>query len=291
MSTSLLFIINPIAGGSANRPDAALIDHKFKNSGVDYKIVFTTGPGHAGVLAREAAAAGVSTVVAAGGDGTVNEAATGVYGSATRLGIIPCGSGNGLARHHHIPLRFAEALDVIEKGKTVAHDATRINDKLSFNVSGIGFDAHVANLFGSDGKRGFSGYLKLVVTEFSNYHPHLFTVTDGNSRFEYKGFFMAIGNASQYGNGARIAPDASTQDGLVDFTVILPLRGYAVPGVALKVFTGTVKKSRYANTFRSNKITLTCEPPAPLHIDGEPGGTFGRFTIACESDKLQLIVP
>jgi len=291
VSTSLLFIINPIAGSSGNRPDAALIDRKFKNRGVDYKIVFTEGPGHAKDLAREAAAAGVTTVVAAGGDGTVNEAACGVYGSTTLLGIIPCGSGNGLARHHHIPLRFDEALDVIARGKSVGHDATRINDRLSFNVSGIGFDAHVANLFGSNGKRGFSGYLKLVVTEFSNYHPHLFKITDGQNQFEYKGFFMAIANGSQYGNGARIAPDASTQDGLVDFTVILPLRGYQVPGVALKVFSGTVKKSRYAATFRSNKIILECEPPAPLHIDGEPGGTYNRYTISCEAGKLQLIVP
>ena len=226
-----------------------------------------------------------------GGDGTVNEVANGVYGKEISMGIVPCGSGNGLARHHRIPLNPAKAIRLIREGKVIHHDALRINGKLSFNVSGIGFDGRVAHLFGSDGQRGFSGYLKLIVKEFKAYRQHQFTIETGDLKRQTKGMFIALANASQYGNGARIAPEADTCDGLGDFTIVKRMHGVLVPFFALKVFNGKVASSPYAELLRAHSVTITCDPPAPLHLDGENGSISDRYEVTCEKGRLKLIVP
>jgi diacylglycerol kinase (ATP) len=287
----ILFLINPVAGHKSTRPDADLINRIFDGTGKDARILYTRSAGHAYELAKEAVEQGYQSVVAVGGDGTVNEAARGVYGTAVSLGIVPCGSGNGLARHHNIPLDTLRSLEIIKAGHTVAHDALRINGQLSFNVSGIGFDARVAHLFGGDGKRGFSGYLKLIVKEFRNYQLHDFTIKNGSLSKSYRGLFIALANASQYGNGARIAPRADTSDGIGNFTVVKRMHGALVPGFAYKVFNGSVSGSRYAELFTAEEVTISCNPPAPLHIDGENGGYSNEYSISVERGKLQLIVP
>lgn len=291
MIPKILFVINPVAGHKSSRPDAALINRVFENSGLDVRVIQTNAAGHAHELALEAVEQNYQAVVAVGGDGTVNEVARGVYGTSVQIGIVPCGSGNGLARHHGIPLHPVRALEIIRQGHAVAHDALRINDRLSFNVSGIGFDARVAHLFGTDGQRGFSGYLKLIVSEFRHYRLHQFTMSYGEIKKTVSGMFIALANASQYGNGARIAPQASTADGLGDFTVVKRMHGALVPAFALRVFNGSVSGSKFADLFQARELTVICDPPAPLHIDGENGSYSSQYVITCEKGRLQLIVP
>lgn len=291
MKKRILFIINPKAGSNKKRPDADLIAKVLEGTSLDIRCIHTRHAGHATELASEAVQQGYHIVVAVGGDGTVNEVANGLYGSKTAMGIIPCGSGNGLARHHRIPMKPELAIRIIGTGKEIDHDALRINGKLSFNVSGIGFDGRVAHLFGADGQRGFSGYLKLVVSEFKNYVQHRFHIRTGDMVRETKAMFIALANASQYGNGAKISPESDTGDGMGDFAVVKRMHGALVPFFAWKVFNGTVKTSPYFEHIRAHTITITCDPPAPLHIDGENGGIASLYEIVCERGALKLIVP
>ncbi len=287
----IFFIINPKSGNKSARPAATVISNFFKNSINNAEIEFTQHRGHASELAAVALREGFDTVVAVGGDGTVNEVALSVNNSGCSLGIIPVGSGNGLARHHFIPLNVTKALQVLANNKVVNHDSIKINDHYSFNVSGIGFDAHVAHLFGKDGKRGFNSYLKLVMKEFAKYPEFNFTISNNDSSTQTTSVLIAIANASQFGNNAKIAPHADTNDGRVDVTMVRKMKFYELPTFAFKVFNGSVAHSAFAKVMSTEKLTITCEKETPLHVDGEPAGYASQFEITTLKSTLKLIVP
>lgn len=286
----IVFIINPVSGNGHKKPGADFISKFFDST---YKISFveSTKSGHASELASEAMTTGADAVIAIGGDGTVNEIAKSLNGTRCALGIIPCGSGNGLARHHEIPFDVPAALDVIKRFNVIEHDSVSINGKLSFNVSGIGFDAHVAHLFGKNGKRGFSSYLKLVIQEFSGYNEQEIKITTSEGVIRQPVMLAAIANASQFGNNARISPLSDTHDGISNITLIRKMNALQLPLFMFNVFTRKVGNSSYANLLRGEKFLIESEKELPLHIDGEPAGFGKRFEIETLKASLRIILP
>jgi len=287
----IFFVINPTAGTKRNSGDESFIRDFLNSLGIEFKIEHTGGPGSAHRLASQAIAEGFDVVVASGGDGTVNEAAKAVMKSDSAMTIIPRGSGNGLARHHHIPFGIKDNLEMILRNNVIQHDAIAINDQFSVNVSGIGFDAHVASLFGKNGKRGLMGYAKLVIGEFRKYTEKEITITINNENSGRKIFLLAIANSSQFGNNAFIAPDASTHDGIANITLVRKMPILSMPGFALKVFTGSVYSSAFAEKFVAEEMSITSSEEIALHIDGEPSGTHREIKIRTIKNAFKMLVP
>ena len=287
----LVFIINPVSGTGTAKPREQYIRNFFNSSGFDVRVLFTDAIGHAATLAKQAKTDGADSVIAVGGDGTVNEVAGVLNGSECAVGIIPSGSGNGLARHHGIPLDFRKALEVIKRYRIICHDASVINDRISFNVSGIGFDAHVAHLFGKNGKRGFSNYIRLVIGEFSNYREQEIRVTTSSETITQPVMLAAIATASQFGNNAVIAPGADTRDGISNLTLIRKMNGLLLPVFLYQVFSRNVKSSKYVRLLRDEKFSIDSAVPLPLHIDGEPAGFHQHFKVETLKGSLKIIVP
>lgn len=287
----LFIVINPKAGTQKKTGDESAIKALLSSKNIEFTIAHTTGPGSACQLASRAVAEGYSVVVACGGDGTVSEAAKAVMNSASALAIIPRGSGNGLARHHRIPFAIKDNLEMILRNNVAQHDVIAVNDMISVNVSGIGFDAHVASLFGKDGKRGLMGYVRLVTGEFRKYHEKEITLTIGGQNHTCRIFLLAIANSSQFGNNAFIAPDASTCDGITDLTLVRKMPLISMPLFALKVFSKSVYTSAYAEKFSAQELTITGSEEIALHVDGEPAGTHRQFNIRMIKNAFKLIVP
>ena len=197
----MLFIVNPIAGNGHK----SQITKKLIDSG--YNVVFTEYPGHAEILARETDA---QKVIAVGGDGTVNDVARGIMGTTKALGIIPCGSGDGLALHLGIPHNFSKALKIILNGKTGRLDAAKLNDKIFFSVCGTGFDALISEKFAKSGKRGLANYIEQAVRTWKGYTPERYTVNIDGTKWNTEAVFITIGNSNQWGNGAKLLPAPSS---------------------------------------------------------------------------------
>lgn len=268
----ILFLINPVSGVSKKLPLAQIITDAIDKNLFDTEIKFTTHPGHAAECARQAVQEKTDIVVAVGGDGTINEIAGALLFTETALAIIPRGSGNGLARHLKIPLQLNSAIQKINTGKPERMDAIRINDFISVNVSGIGFDAKVAHLFANSKMRGFLNYAKHTIAEFGSFKEFEVSFTADNKNFSTKAFIVAIANSSQFGNNASVAPDASVTDGLIDIAVIRKIPARHLLPVFYKLFNRKIASSRFVKMYRCKKMVLNSVAEIPLHVDGEPRG-------------------
>lgn len=206
------------------------------------------------------------------------------------MGIIARGSGNGLARHLCIPLLIPKAIENVFRGSTLAMDTFMLNNKISLNVSGIGFDGHIANLFGGKTKRGLTGYAKLTLREFLRFKEFDVTISLNGEEINRRAFIVAIANSSQYGNNACIAPTASVTDGLLHLNVLKKVPPYRFDFV-YAFFAKSIHKSKYSEIVASTNFTLTTKSPVPYHVDGEPCGLHDTFNIAVLPNSLQVIIP
>ncbi|MFM7078778.1 MAG: diacylglycerol/lipid kinase family protein, partial [Bacteroidota bacterium] len=241
-----LFIINPVSGSGRGKQIKENLASLMLHSEIEAVYMETASKGHASQIAKEHRETDYDIIVACGGDGTVNEVASALIDSGKTMGILPIGSGNGLARHYGIKTDPEKILEIIRAGKVVGHDAAIINGLPGFNVSGIGFDAHVAHLFGKDGKRGFNSYLRLIAREFSEYKTFKVGISKNNQEFQSEAIMIPIAVASQFGNNAVIAPQADTNDGKTDITVVKKMHPLMVVPFAFRVFTKTISGSSYA---------------------------------------------
>ena len=287
---NVLFIINRFAGTAYSSKLEDIIIQASKKSNVEPVLEFTKGPGHATELAKSFASENFHTVVAVGGDGTVNEVARGLIGTGVPLGIIPRGSGNGLARHLFLPLTVLEAVNNVYSGIRIEMDTFTLNQKLSLNVSGIGFDGHIANLFGGKTKRGLTGYATLTLREFMKFREFESKVTSGKDTWHFKSFVLAIANSSQYGNNAWIAPSASVTDGLLNLNVLRKIPPYRFDFV-YAFFNKTIDRSPYCNIKTLAGFSVETSVPIPYHVDGEPCGAASNFEIEVNPATLPVIVP
>ena len=266
----IVFVVNPISGTQSKKAILKWIDERMDRSIYDYSIVKTEYAGHATQIAASAAQNNVDVVVAIGGDGTINEIARSLVHTETALGIIPCGSGNGLARHLRIPMEPKAAIDVINQGNRLCIDYGKINNIPFFCTCGVGFDAFVSLKFADSGKRGLLTYLENTLHESLTYQPETYEIENEEGTVKYKAWMIACGNASQYGNNAYIAPHASLTDGLMDVTIMEPFTVLDVPSLSFQLFNKTIDQNSRVKTMRAKKIKIHRTQDGVMHFDGDP---------------------
>lgn len=287
----IVFIVNPISGVGKKDQLPEIVDKYIDHSVNEVEIVYTEHPGHAFEIARQKADMGVDIVVAVGGDGTVNEVARALVETRTALGIIPCGSGNGLARHLMLPINMEGAMQVITE--CVIHDLDYgiINNHPFFCTCGMGFDAFISQKFADAGKRGPMTYIENVLIEGLKYEPETYSVTlDGNDAEPYKAFLISVANASQYGNDAYIAPKASMSDGFLDVVIMEPFDILDAPQVGLDLMNKTLDKSSKIRSFRAKDIHITRTNPGVIHYDGDPIMAGKDIHVQLKSKGIRIVI-
>ena len=287
----IIFIVNPISGTQNKKLILSLVEENIDRQKYEFEIIKTEYAGHAVEIAAKAASDHVGIVVAIGGDGTINEIARSLIHTPTALGIIPCGSGNGLARHLQIPLDIKGAIDVINEGNLSCIDYGRINNYPFFCTCGVGFDAFVSLKFANSGKRGLLTYLENTLHESLNYKPETYELENEDGTRKHKAFLIACANASQYGNNAYIAPQASLKDGLMDVTILEPFTVLDVPTLAFQLFNKTIDQNSRIKTFKTKKIRITRSKPGVIHYDGDPVMTGENIEVEIFAKGLMVVVP
>ncbi|MDR3329322.1 MAG: diacylglycerol kinase family lipid kinase [Prevotellaceae bacterium] len=267
----IAFILNPVSGTKQKRRLPLLIRRYFSYA-QGYVVAFyrTKCAGDATVVAKRFVAEGYDVVVAIGGDGTVNEVAQALAGSGAALGIVPIGSGNGLARHLHIPMRPRRALKFIREAQARQVDYGLINGTPFFCTAGVGFDALIGNRFAQAGSRGVGTYVRKILREYIFYKPSYYDLTIDGATIRRKAFLITFANASQWGNNAYIAPAASISDGMLDVVVLSEFPLYKTPEVGLQLFTKRIDKLRYVEIFKCRSAVVRCARESYVHFDGEP---------------------
>ena len=290
MKKKAVFVINLISGTSDKAAIPGLIDQYLDKTKFEYEIAITQYAGHASEIATKAKDDGVDVVVAVGGDGTVNEVARAIVHSNTALGIIPCGSGNGLARHLLLPLNVRKAIDVINRNEVRQLDYGIINDYPFFCTCGMGFDAFVSMKFAEAGKRGPITFVENVLREGLKYKPETYTIEDDNGTLQYKAFLISCANASQYGNNAYIAPQASMSDGLMDVIIMEPFDVFEAPQISIEMFSKTLDKNSKIKTFRTRHLHIHRDKPGVILYDGDPVMTGADIDIELKPKGINIIV-
>ena len=275
---STVIIINPISGGASPREARAraqLALAVVDTHGDPVEVLMTEAVGHARELAKAAVRRGARLVLAWGGDGTINEVVSALAFDDVPLGIVPAGSGNGLARElgvHPRPERaIADALQAVPR----AMDLGEIDGRLFANVAGIGFDAHIASRFATATRRGFVGYAGITVRALRSYAPQHYRISIDGVETSHRAILVTIANSAQFGNNARIAPGARVDDGELDLVVVEERSRIATICQVPRLFNGTANKIRGCTIRRIRAVTIESEQPMAYHVDGEPiaGGT------------------
>lgn len=292
MKRHITLIINPKSGTLSKKGIDKWVPRHLRRLGFDVTTAVTTGPGHATEIAREAAMRGDYAVLACGGDGTVNEVGTGLVGSATALGILPAGSGNGLARHIGIPCDVRRSLDVVAEDNVISADYATANGRPFFCTFGLGFDAAVSHRFARRSRRGLNSYIISAIDEFIQYHPDSYEIiADDGTVIADRAFLVTVCNASQYGNNAFIAPAASVKDGLLDVTVVHDGTLIEKAWSGVEMLTGSLGNHGKIQTFRTPSLTIRRNNGTVSHLDGEPADMPREVRVVCHPGALRLLVP
>ena len=287
----LLAVINPISGTANKQYIPETITEVMDESKWDVMIRFTQRPGHATDLAKQAIKQGYYGVLAIGGDGTINEVAAALRDSDTALGIIPNGSGNGLARHLNIPIDVKRALEEINNDRIEQFDYCMANQHPFFCTCGVGFDAHVSARFAESKKRGPMSYLKNTLVEYLRYRSEEYSIETADQVLTERAFVIACGNASQYGNNAFITPNASMQDGLIDVTLIQPFTPLDTAVLGILLFTKHIDQDTNIRSFRTPSLTIHRPKAGVMHIDGEPMMMEADIEVKCIHNGIKIFLP
>lgn len=286
----IAFIINPVSGNKSKDDYPALITQYLDAKRFDAKIVFTEHQHHGSELAAGFVHANYDIVVAVGGDGTVNEVARSLRHTKTALGIIPAGSGNGLARHLKVPMNVKKAIQQLNASEAIYMDYGMVNEHPFFCTCGTGFDAYVSIEFAKGQRRGMLTYVEKVVKGYFNYKPQIYRLKADDMDMEVKAFLITFANASQWGNNAYIAPKASVQDGLMDISILGKLPFISIPSIALQLFTKTIDKDFLMTSLRKSSVSLYRDAPGPFHFDGEPYEEGKEIHIKIVPDGIKVLV-
>jgi diacylglycerol kinase (ATP) len=287
----ICFLINPNSGTNRRQDVPALIARYLDPALAEYEVRLTQYAGHAVELARQAAADGFRIVVAVGGDGTVNEVGRGLLGTTAALGILPRGSGNGLARHLRVPLGLPAAIRQLTRPTFQRIDVGYINERAFFCTAGLGFDAHVSKCFALAGTRGLGTYVQVALREYRRYQPTPITVTMQGKMLETNCYVLAFANAAQYGNNAYIAPLADIADGLLDLCLIdaLPLRRAVRVSIGLAL--GNLPASGAAVYHTCSSVQVQAARELGFHVDGDYVSDAHVFDVRLEPLALEVAVP
>lgn len=285
----IVFILNPISGTHNKVVIPQMIASRLDKDKFDYQVKLTEYAGHAADIAKQCAKDNIDIVVAIGGDGTVNEVARSLTHTNTALAIIPCGSGNGLARHLCIPIDIKKSIDIINQCNIEELDYGIINDLPFFCTCGMGFDAFISLKFAESGKRGPITYVENVLKEGLKYKPETYEVIDETGAKKYNAFLIACANASQYGNNAYIAPHASMSDGLLDVIIMEPFTAFDAPQISFDMFNKTLDKNSKIKTFKTKSIRIHRNGPGAIHFDGDPIMTGEDIDVRIENRGIKIV--
>lgn len=291
LKDSILFIVNPISGNRKRRNMEMIIRKTLDPALGGPVIVFTGYQGHATEISRDAAARGAAMVVAVGGDGTVNETAAGLTGTSTVMGIIPSGSGNGLARHLKIPMNPRKAIALLSKGRVVSIDTATINDQLFVNVAGVGFDATIAKRFSMAGKRGFSTYFRITAASYRDYKPRQYRLEIDGKVYKRTALLVSFANSSQFGNNTSIDPSASVSDGLIDVCIVGKIPFWKTLFLAPLLFINRFDRTRYVEIIRGKNVILHRKKGKNIHLDGDPQEMGKVLHLKINPLSLKVIIP
>ena len=286
----IIFILNPISGTVSKAGIPGLIEERLDKEKFDCRIAETKYAGHATELAQQAARQGIDIVVAVGGDGTVNEVGRALVNTKSAMGILPCGSGNGLARHLNLPMNLKKCIDILNDCDIHTLDYGLINRHPFFCTCGMGFDAFISMKFAEAGKRGPITYMQKILEEGLSYQPETYEIEDEEGTRRYKAFLVSAANASQYGNNAYIAPQASMSDGLLDIIIMEPFDLIEAPQVAIELFNKTLDKNLKIKTFRASHIHIHRKSEGIIHYDGDPVMADADVDISIVPKGINIIV-
>lgn len=289
MAEKAVMIVNPAAGTRKKENLVPLVSRVLAQKNIALETFETTGIGHASQLASEALARDVSMVIVAGGDGTVNEVASALWNSDVPMAILPCGSGNGLARSLGVPQDFEKAARIISDGVRVSIDRGEVDGTPFYCTSGLGFDAEVSYLFEREPRRGRLTYIKTAINEYYNYKPKKYTLLINGLSLRFEALLVAVCNCPQYGNNAYIAPAARLDDGLLDVTIVHSgsLAREMLAGIEL--FSGRINKNFLVDTFKVREAKIILDEIQPLHTDGEPRLAQGELNFVCSKGHLEVL--
>lgn len=289
---NLLFIINPISGVRRGSHLTRSIRKYIDNEKFSYELKYTEYPGHASRLSKEAVENEMDVIVAAGGDGTINEVASQMIGSRVVLGIVPQGSGNGLARHLGIPRLIPAALKLINEFKVTDIDTASINGIPFISIAGVGFDAKVAKLFSKVRRRGFFSYANLITNNYIHYKPKKYKLKfdDGNV-IATKAFFISFANSNQFGYNTAIAPNAQLRDGQLDICIVQKPNIFTLPIVVNLMLLRAIDKSQFVKTIRASHFMVRQKRNRVVNVDGEAEKIDKNLEVKVNPLSLQVIIP
>ena len=290
MKKNIAFVINPKSGTGTKSDLETIIGEQLDKDLFNHEIVYTQERFHGRELAKQYVEANFHAVVAVGGDGTVNEVARSLIHTETALGIIPIGSGNGLARHLGMSMNTKKAIQILNFSEPILMDYGTVNDEMFFCTCGTGFDAYVSTEFAKGKHRGIMAYIEKMITGYFNYKSQSYHLLGENIDLKAKAFVLTFANAAQWGNNAYIAPLASVQDGKLDISILSNFPIIAIPTLALQLFSKTIDKDFFMTTLRTNEITVHRETPGPFHFDGEPYEEGKEIHVKMVKDGLKVLV-
>jgi diacylglycerol kinase (ATP) len=295
----IIYLINPISGTRGKNSLRKLVELKTKQANIDFDIIPTETEGNYELLRSKIEKENITDIVVCGGDGTIRAVAAALIGVNVQIGIIPMGSGNGLALTAKIPLVASKAIDTVLNGKASWIDGFYINREFSCMLCGLGFDARVAHDFAKQKRRGLQTYIKVSLINLFSAKPYEFGISTVEKSFNTEAFFISIANSNQFGNNFTIAPEASLKDGLLDIVIVKKMNKLVLPFSIIRQVTGIngrqelgdYVKRKNIMYFQTASLTIENKHHAPLHIDGDPKATAGTFQIRLVRHALNLIQP
>ena len=298
MPRKFIYLINPISGTKDKDAVLELIKKRTLYEKIPFEVLATVADGNYGFLLNKIRQEAITDVIICGGDGTINKVTDAVKDSAVNIGIVPMGSGNGLALTAGIPADAGKALDIIFAGKAAFVDGFYINKQFSCMLCGLGFDAQVAHDFAKQSKRGLMTYVAQTIKNFFSARPYQFVVHIKDLEIKTDAFFISIANSNQFGNNVTIAPRASISDGLLDIVIVnkmskLRLLYSLTRQITAGKITNTRKQYRGKDIFyfQVKKLDIDNIENAPLHIDGDPAETASRFSVGIVEKAFKLLQP
>lgn len=289
MKRKIWFIINPISGVRRKDDIPQLIRDHLDLNQFDYEIQYTKHKGHAYELAKTAASNQIDIVCAVGGDGSVHEVGTGLIGSETKLAIIPIGSGNGLARHMHIPLNVVKAIECINLMNDIQMDTVKVNEKPFLGIGGYGLDAIIAKKFDEDKKRGFWTYVKHVFKEFFKFNPINISIDTNGQIKKLPIVLCTIANTSEFGNGFVVSPKSDATDGKIELFLLKPFSFWRTPGIIYRFFMKKSHNSQFAEVISFEKATINLTQKI-AHYDGEPVAVGSELKVQVVPKSLHILI-
>mgnify|MGYP001361993727 FL=1 len=289
--TRVCVIINPVSGTESKKNIPEEVASAFDQTQFDVVIRITGYPGHATEIAKQAVKNKFAYVLTAGGDGTVNEVAKALVNTDTVLGIIPFGSGNGLARDLRISMDSEKAIQTILDGNVRTIDYGSANGHIFFCTCGVGFDAFISDKFAEEKKRGPLGYVRNIVEGVIEFRSEEYEITHDGGTLNERAFLLTCANASQYGNEVYIAPGADMEDGKMNVSILKPLNPNEIPQTTLQLFTRNIDKNSKMISLLTSSLTIKRKKSGVLHVDGEPVSTGKEIEVKIFHKGLRVFAP